>query len=145
VLLEEVVLRGGRRAQHWDLAPSHENDTFAHALWVEGPGEHMFFSSGRPIDEAALIAESLRMTHEGSKIGSVWFDSKRVAIVGQQAVFFLMDPKAPLRGPEVRINTTCRISDEPGEGCGKAELEIPVYTPGMRAALKAATLKRTEP
>jgi hypothetical protein len=145
VLLEEFTLRDGRRAEHWDRAPSHENDTFAYALWVEGPGEHMYFSSGQPIVEAALIAQSLRMTQQGSKIGSVWFDSKRVAIVEQRAVFFLMDPKAPLRGPEVRISTTCRIGDEQGSGCGKAELEIPVYTPGTRAALEGATLRRTGP
>jgi hypothetical protein len=143
VLLEEIVLRGGRRAEHWDLAPSHEHDTLAYALWVEGPGEQIYFSSGRPIDEAELIAQSLRMAQEGLEIGSVWFDSKRVAIVGQQAVFFLMDPRASLRGPEVRINTTCRISDEQGSGCRKAELEVPVYTPGTRAALEGATLKRT--
>jgi hypothetical protein len=141
VLLEEFTLPDGRRAEHWNLAPSHENDTFAYALWVEGPGEHMYFSSGQPIDEAALIAQSLRIAQQGSEIGSVWFDSKRVAIVEQQAVFFLMDPKAPLRGPEVRINTTCRIGDEQGSGCGKAELEVPVYTPGTRAALEGATLK----
>jgi hypothetical protein len=145
VLLEEFALRGGRRAEHWDLAPSHENDTFAYALWVEGPGEHMYFSSGRPIDEVELIAQSLRMTQEGSEIGTVWFDSKRVAIVRQQAVFFLMDPKAPLRGPEVRINTTCGIGYEQGSDCGKAKLDVPVYTPGTRAALEGAILKRTGP
>lgn len=38
VLLEEFTLADGRCAEHWDLAPSHENDTFAYALWVEGPG-----------------------------------------------------------------------------------------------------------
>lgn len=145
VLLDEFTLPDGRRAEHWDLAPSHENDTFAYALWVEGPGEHMYFSSGQPIDDAALVARSLRMTQQGSDIGSVWFDSERVAIIEQQAVFFLMDPKAPLRGPEVRINTTCRIDDEQGSSCGKAELEVPVYTPGTRAALEGATLKRVGP
>jgi hypothetical protein len=69
VLLDEFTLPDGRRAEHWDLAPSHENDTFAYTLWVEGPGEHMYFSSGQSIDEAALVAQSLRMTRQGSDIG----------------------------------------------------------------------------
>jgi hypothetical protein len=56
-----------------------------------------------------------------------------------------MDPKAPLKGPEVRINTTCRIDDGQGSSCGKGELEVPVYTPGTRAALEGATLKRVGP
>lgn len=142
ILLDEFTLPDGRRAEHWDLAPSHEEGTFGYALWVEGPGEHMYFSSGQPIDEAELVALSLRMTEQGSEIGSVWFDSTRVAIVGQQAVFFLMDPKAPLKGPEVRINTTCRIDDEQGPSCDSAELEVPVDTPGTRTALEGATLKK---
>jgi hypothetical protein len=145
VLLDEFTLPDGRRAEHWDLAPSHENDTFVYALWVEGPGEHMYFSSGQPIDEAALVAQSLRMTRQRSEIASVWFESERVAIVEQQAVFFLMDPKAPLKGPEVRINTTCRIDDGQGSSCGKGELKVPVYTLGTRAALGGATLKRIGP
>lgn len=145
VLLDEFTLPDGRRAEHWDLAPSHENDTFVYALWVEGPGDHMYFSSGQPIDEAALVAQSLRLTRQGSEIASVWFESERVAIVEQQAVFFLVDPKAPLKGPEVRINTTCRIDDGQGSSCSKAELEVPVYTSGTRIALEGATLKRVGP
>ncbi|MPZ70446.1 MAG: hypothetical protein GEU71_13100 [Actinobacteria bacterium] len=144
-LLEEFKLADGRRAEHWDLAPSHENDTFAYALWVEGPGEHMYFSSGQPIEDAGLVAQSLRMTQSGREIESVWFESDRVEIVNQQAVFFLMDPSAPLRGPEVRINTTCRIGHEQGSACEKAELEVPVYTPGTKAALERATLTRVGP
>jgi hypothetical protein len=142
MLLEEFTLADGRRAEHWDLAPSHENDTFVYALWVEGPGEHLYFSSGQPIEEAALVAQSLRMAQRGSEIESVWFDSERIEIVNQQAVFFLMDPSAPDRGPEVRINTNCRIDDEQGSMCRNAELQVPAYTPGTRSAIEGATLTR---
>jgi hypothetical protein len=37
VLLEEFTLTDGRRAEHWNEAPSHENDTYAYSLWIEGP------------------------------------------------------------------------------------------------------------
>jgi hypothetical protein len=104
----------------------------------------MFFSSSEPIDNAELVARSLRMTLDGDEIESAWFDSERVAIVNQQAVFFLMDPQAPLRGPEVRINTNCRIGQEAKPDC-QAELEVPVYTPGTSHALKGASLIRLAP
>jgi hypothetical protein len=140
-LLDEFPLPNGRTAQHWNLAPSHENDTSAYALWIEGPGEHMYLSSGQPIQDAALIAESLRMDEDGDHIESVWFGSKRVALVNLTAYFFLMDASAPLRRPEVRINTTCRIENQ-DSSCQEAELEIPTFTPGTRDAFEGATLVR---
>ncbi|MGH2734309.1 MAG: hypothetical protein ACRDKZ_01915, partial [Actinomycetota bacterium] len=142
VLLEEFTLEDGRRAEHWDLAPSHENDTFAYALWIQGPGEHMYFSSGAPIDDAELVARSLRFRAHGPRIKSVWFDSPRVNVTALQAVFFLTDPAAPLRGPEVRINTLCTVGHEPGARCAEAELEVPIYTPGTERALRDATVGR---
>jgi hypothetical protein len=144
-LLDKFTLADGRRAEHWNWAPSHENDTFAYALWVEGPGEHMYFSSSQPIQEAELVARSLRMSEADGRIEAVWFVSERVDVAKLQAVFFLMDPEAPLQGPEVRLNAPCRVGQDSGADCTEAELEGPVYTPGTQRALQGATIRRLGP
>jgi hypothetical protein len=144
-LLDQFTLADGRRAEHWNWAPSHENDTFAYALWVEGPGEHMYFSSSQPIQEAELVALSLRMSEADGRIEAVWFASERVDVAKLQGVFFLMDPEAPLQGPEVRLNATCRVGQDLGADCTAAELEVPVYTAGTQRALTGATIKRLGP
>jgi len=145
VLMEEFTLADGRRAEHWNLAPSNENDTFMYVLWVEGPGEHVYFSSGRPIEEAELVVRSLRMVEAEGRIEAVWFASERVDIGDLQTVFFLMDPKAPPTGPEVRLNSTCRVGHDFVADCERVELEVPVYTPGTKRALQEATIVRIEP
>jgi hypothetical protein len=145
VLLDEFVLPGGRRAEHWDLAPSHEEGTYAYGLWVEGPGEHVYFSSSQPIPEAELVVRSLRMREGGDRIEAIWFASERVDVVKLQAVFFLIDPQAPLRDPEVRLNAACRVGQDPQPSCEDVQLEVPVYTPGTEEALRGSTIKRIEP
>lgn len=142
VLLDEFTLANGRRAEHWNWAPSHENDTFAYALWVEGPGEHMYFSSSQPIQKAELVARSLRMAEADGRIEAVWFASERVDVANLQAVFFLMDPEAPLQGPEVRLNANCRVGQDLGADCKEAEVEVPVSTPDTGRALEGATISR---
>lgn len=145
VLLDAFTLADGRRAEHWNLAPSHENSTFSYALWVEGPGEHVYFSSSQPIPEAELVARSLRMAETDGRIDAVWFASARVDATDLQAVFFLVDPEAPLRDPEVRLNAACRVGHDPAADCMDAELEVPVYTAGTQRALQGATVSRLEP
>ncbi len=145
VLLDRFILADGRRAEHWNWAPSHENDTFAYALWVEGPGEDMYFSSGRPIQEAELVARSLRMAETDELIEAVWFASERVDVGKLRAVFFLIDPEAPLQGPEVRLNAICRVGHDPGADCQEAGLEVPVSTPGTQRAMQGAAVRRIGP
>jgi hypothetical protein len=145
VLLDKFTLANGRRAEHRNRAPSHENDTFAYTLWVEGPGEHMYFSSSQPIQEAELVARSLRMAEADGRIEAIWFASERIDVAKLQAVFFLMDPEAPLQGPEVRLNATCRVGQDSGADCKEAELEVPVSTPGTGRALEGATISRLGP
>jgi hypothetical protein len=141
IMLEEFTLADGRIAQHWNLAPSHENDTYAYVLWIEGPGDHLYLSSGQSFQDAGLIAESIRMDEQGTDIGSVWSASERVAIINLQTYFFLKDPTAPLKFLEVRINTLCRITDR-DSSCRKAELEIPINSSGTRDAFEGATFGR---
>jgi hypothetical protein len=144
VLLDEFTLSGGRRAEHWDLAPSHENQTYAYALWVEGPGEHMYFSSSQPIPEAELVARSLRMVDADGRIDAIWFASDRIDVARLQAVFFLSDPKAPLQDLDVRLNAACKVGHDPGRDCEAVQLEVPIYTPGTEQALREASIRRLE-
>jgi hypothetical protein len=144
-LIESWTLPDGRRAEHWNMAPSHENDTFDYVLWVEGPGDHMYFSSAQPIAEADLVARSLRMVERDGRIEAIWFASDRVDVIHLQAVFFLIDPQAPMRGPEVRLNAACRVGKDETADCTKVELEVPVYTPGTEEALRGATIRRLGP
>jgi len=141
-LIEQFALPDGRRVEHWNMAPSHENDTFDYVLWVEGPGEHMYFYSAQPIADAELVVRSLRMSEADGRIDAIWLASERVDVVKLEAVFFLIDPQAPMRGPEVRLYAACRVGHEPVPDCEEAELEVPAYTPGTEEALRGATIKR---
>jgi hypothetical protein len=141
VLIEQFALPDGRRAEHWNMAPSHENDTFDYVLWVEGPGEDMYFYSAQPIADAELVVHSLRMMEVNGRIDAIWFASERVDVVKLQAVFFLIDPQAPMKGPEVRLDGACRVGHDPGADCDDARLEVPVFTPGTELALRGATVK----
>ena len=104
----------------------------------------MYFSAGQPIPHAELVARSLRMVERDGRIEAIWFASDRVDVVKLQALFFLIDPQAPMRGPEVRMNATCRVGQDPTADCDEVELEVPAYTPGTEGALLGATIRRLE-
>jgi hypothetical protein len=141
-LLDRFPRRDGKRAELWNMAPNSRG-TLAYLLWIEGDGDHVRITSSIPPEEAELIATTMQFEEMDQGTGAVWFESERTSIEDLEAVFFLTDPADPLRGPQIRLASSCRAIDPSEESrCSKITLQGPILTHATRKAVELATVRR---